>query len=100
MNCTGSGAPWFLQLSRSYDEAGGGAPVQKVASSTATGCQFSAVPVMPGSELKGMGDYERLWTVPGDCAACNASGGQCRYETEVNAFSCLCRDGSTQPHES
>ena len=52
-----------------------------------------------------LGDYERLvrrgflleWTLPGDCAACDASGGQCRHDADVNAFRCLCPDGSTQP---
>nr|CAB3476371.1 unnamed protein product [Digitaria exilis] len=29
----------------------------------------------------------------GDCAACNATGGQCRYDSFATAFWCLCRDG-------
>ena len=99
MNCSDSGAPWFVYLSRSYESLG---PVQETGS---TGCQYSSVPVMPGSELKAMSDYATLmkrgflleWTVPGDCARCNASGGQCRYDTDLNAFRCLCPDGSIQP---
>ncbi|KAL6847868.1 hypothetical protein ACP4OV_021996 [Aristida adscensionis] len=29
----------------------------------------------------------------GDCAACNATGGQCRYDVDAAAFACLCPDG-------
>ncbi|PUZ57938.1 hypothetical protein GQ55_5G469900 [Panicum hallii var. hallii] len=98
MNCTGLGR-WSVYLSRSYETGG---PVQEAAS---TGCQYSAVPVMPGSELRALGDYERLvrrgflleWTLPGDCTACDATGGQCRHDADANAFSCLCPDGSPQP---
>ena len=98
MNCTGPGR-WSVYLSRSYETGG---PVEEAAS---TGCQYAAVPVMPGSELRALGDYERLvrrgflleWTLPGDCAACDGSGGQCRHDADANAFRCLCPDGSTQP---
>ncbi|CAL4958007.1 unnamed protein product [Urochloa decumbens] len=99
MNCTGSGgAPWFVYLS--HDEPGGAD--QEIASAE---CQYSAVPVMPGSELRAPGDYAGLvrrrflleWKVPGDCAACDASGGQCRFDAGENAFRCLCPDGSSQP---
>ncbi|CAL4965079.1 unnamed protein product [Urochloa decumbens] len=106
MNCSmgsgagAGGAQWFLYLS--HDEPGGGA-YQEIA---AAGCQYSAVPVMPGSELRAPGDYAGLvrrgflleWKVPGDCAACEASGGgQCRFDAGENAFRCLCPDGSNQP---
>ena len=82
MNCTGPGR-WSVYLSRSYETGG---PVEEAAS---TGCQYAAVPVMPGSELRALGDYERLvrrgflldWAVPGDCAAYDASGGPCRHES-------------------
>ncbi|CAO2174523.1 unnamed protein product [Urochloa humidicola] len=101
MNCTGSGgggAPWFLYLSH---ESGG--VDQEIA---AAGCQYSAVPVMPGSELRTPDDYGKLvrrgflleWKVPGDCAACEATGGgQCRFDAGENTFRCLCPDGSSQP---
>ncbi|CAO2204773.1 unnamed protein product [Urochloa humidicola] len=106
MNCStgsGAGAPWFVYLSH-HDEPGRGAD-QEIA---AAGCQYSAVPVMPGSELRAPGDYGRLvrrgflleWKVPGDCAACEAEasgGGQCRFDAGENAFRCLCPDGSSQP---
>ncbi|CAL4951323.1 unnamed protein product [Urochloa decumbens] len=105
MNCStgsgggGGGAEWFVYLSHAEH---GGAD-QEIA---AAGCQYSAVPVMPGSELRAPGDYGRLvrrgflleWKVPGDCAACEATGGgQCRFDAGENAFRCLCPDGSSQP---
>jgi hypothetical protein len=63
------------------------------------------VPVLPGSELRAWSDYAGIvrrgflleWTVPGDCAACNATGGDCRYEAGANAFGCLCPGGRLQP---
>ncbi|TVU22059.1 hypothetical protein EJB05_31735, partial [Eragrostis curvula] len=69
------------------------------------GCNYSVVPVLPGSEMRTLGDYAGLvrrgflleWTVPGDCAACNTSGGQCRFDAGVNAFRCLCPDGRLRP---
>ncbi|WVZ72156.1 hypothetical protein U9M48_020663 [Paspalum notatum var. saurae] len=89
---------------RSYEP---GAPLPGTTAAPTAGCQFSAVPVLPESpELKALGDYESLmrrgflmqWTVPGDCAACNASGGQCRFDTgAMNAFRCYCPDGRRLP---
>ncbi|KAG0536680.1 hypothetical protein BDA96_03G084600 [Sorghum bicolor] len=103
MNCTGHAAPWIVYLSRRGYDTGG--PVRDTTSSA--GCKYSAVPVLPGSpELRAMDDYARLvrrgflmeWTVPGDCTACNASGGQCRHDDGgVDAFRCLCPDGRLQP---
>ncbi|KAK3163832.1 hypothetical protein QOZ80_1AG0008870 [Eleusine coracana subsp. coracana] len=71
----------------------------------ATGrCSFSYLPVL-GSEAATMtaANYSRLlkdgfileWqnVIVGDCAACSASGGQCRYNNEAAAFACLCPDG-------
>ncbi|XP_062194759.1 LEAF RUST 10 DISEASE-RESISTANCE LOCUS RECEPTOR-LIKE PROTEIN KINASE-like 1.2 [Phragmites australis] len=95
MNCSGSGA-WFMYLSQRHAVRG---------MESAAGCHFSVMPVLPGSELRAQGDYAGLvrrgflleWTVPGDCAACNASGGQCRYDNGANAFRCLCPDGRLQP---
>ncbi|KAJ1282721.1 hypothetical protein BS78_03G072900 [Paspalum vaginatum] len=98
-HCKDSGA-WFMYLGRrSYEP--GAPPLPGT-----TGCRFSIVPVLPESpELKALSDYETLvkrgflveWTVPGDCAACNASGGQCRFDADVNAFRCHCPDGRRQP---
>jgi hypothetical protein len=98
MNCTGyAGAPWFVYMSREPGEAD-----QEISSA---GCQYTAMPVMPGSELRAAGDYAGLvrrgflleWKVPGDCAECGASGGQCRFDADENAFWCLCPDGTKRP---
>ncbi|KAL5228019.1 hypothetical protein ABZP36_016284 [Zizania latifolia] len=100
LNCTrfGGGA-WFMSLNRSYDPSGPAPPAETV------GCRYSVVPVLPWTELSAVGDYAGLvrrgflleWTVPGDCAACNASGGQCRYEAGAKAFRCFCPGGRLQP---
>ncbi|CAL4957993.1 unnamed protein product [Urochloa decumbens] len=72
----------------------------------ATGrCTYSYVPVL-GFEAADMtaANYSRLlkdgfvleWDAAGvgDCAACEASGGQCRYDNAgAGAFWCLCPDG-------
>uniref|UniRef100_A0A0D3HIM7 Wall-associated receptor kinase C-terminal domain-containing protein n=1 Tax=Oryza barthii TaxID=65489 RepID=A0A0D3HIM7_9ORYZ len=67
---------------------------------------YSVVPVLPWSELRSARDYAGLvrrgflleWTaVPGDCAACNASGGECRYDAGAMAFGCFCPGGRLQP---
>lgn len=104
MNCTSTGTgttSWLVYLSRTSYETG--APVRDMAS---TGCQYSAVPVLHGSpELRAPGDYERLvrrgflmeWTVAGDCAACSASGGQCRHDAGADEFRCLCPDARMRP---
>ncbi|WVZ72177.1 hypothetical protein U9M48_020679 [Paspalum notatum var. saurae] len=75
------------------------------ARAAAGGCDYSVVPVLgaPGATA---GDYPRLlrdgylldWTAaPGDCAACSASGGSCGYDSEADAFACICDDGSARP---
>ncbi|KAF0905019.1 hypothetical protein E2562_000830 [Oryza meyeriana var. granulata] len=101
VNCTGlrGSSEWFLSLNRMYDPRGTARwPDEMV------GCQYSVVPVMPGSELNTARDYAGLvrsgflleWTVPGDCAACDASGGQCRYDAGAMAFRCFCPGGRLQ----
>jgi hypothetical protein len=67
-------------------------------------CSYSYIPVMEweGATMTAA-NYSRLlkdgfvmeWEAAGigDCTACNASGGQCRYDNAAAAFSCLCPDG-------
>ena len=67
-------------------------------------CQNAYMPVL-GSEAAVMtaATYSRLlkdgfvldWEVAGvgDCRTCNASGGQCRYDSAATEFWCLCPDG-------
>ncbi|CAD6232531.1 unnamed protein product [Miscanthus lutarioriparius] len=67
-------------------------------------CEFAYMPVL-GSEAAVMtaANYSRLlkdgfvldWEVAGvgDCRACNASGGQCRYDSAAAEFWCHCPDG-------
>ncbi|GJN37554.1 hypothetical protein PR202_gb26525 [Eleusine coracana subsp. coracana] len=72
----------------------------------ATGrCKYTFFPVLESEEAATMtaANYPRLlkdgfileWqTVSvGDCPACVASGGQCRYNNATAAFACLCPDG-------
>ncbi|KAF7027397.1 hypothetical protein CFC21_039444 [Triticum aestivum] len=67
-------------------------------------CTYTYFPVL-GTEaaVSTAADYNRLllagflldWagTGVGDCPACVASGGQCRYNTSTAEFACLCPDG-------
>ncbi|CAL4977683.1 unnamed protein product [Urochloa decumbens] len=68
-------------------------------------CELAVFPVL-GSEAEGStaSDYRRLirsgfkleWEPVGDCNACRASGGRCRYDANTAAFACLCSDGGLQ----
>uniref|UniRef100_A0ACD5VDF2 Uncharacterized protein n=1 Tax=Avena sativa TaxID=4498 RepID=A0ACD5VDF2_AVESA len=99
LDCPGAGA-WSVHAGQRYQPRDGGEPVVQSA-----GCRYSVVPVLPGSELRTWDDYAGIvrrgflleWTVPGDCAACNATGGRCRYEAGANAFGCICPGGRVQP---
>jgi hypothetical protein len=104
IDCPGAGA-WSVHSGRRFEPGDGGlAPAAPPAEAPA-GCKYSVVPVLPGSELRAWSDYAGIvrrgflleWTVPGDCAACNATGGGCRYEAGANAFGCLCLGGRLQP---
>ncbi|XP_044355067.1 LEAF RUST 10 DISEASE-RESISTANCEUS RECEPTOR-LIKE PROTEIN KINASE-like 2.1 [Triticum aestivum] len=66
-------------------------------------CETAIFPVL-GAEPAGMtaANYRQLikggflleWEPVGDCNACKASGGRCRYDANTSAFTCLCSDGS------
>ncbi|KAM3197992.1 hypothetical protein ACQJBY_073217 [Aegilops geniculata] len=94
-NCSGTTDAWSVHIGRRYETRPAG-PAE---------CKYSVVPVLPGSELRAWGDYAGIvrrgflleWTVPGDCAACTATGGGCRYEAGANAFGCLCPGGRMHP---
>jgi hypothetical protein len=71
-------------------------------------CTYAVVPVVgslsPGGSAGG--EYPRLlregyvleWRAPaGDCGACSASGGRCGYDSDADAFACVCADGSSRP---
>ncbi|OEL34775.1 LEAF RUST 10 DISEASE-RESISTANCE LOCUS RECEPTOR-LIKE PROTEIN KINASE-like 2.8 [Dichanthelium oligosanthes] len=75
------------------------------ARAVAGACDYSVVPVV-GSPGASAGDYPQLlrggylleWRAsPGDCAACNASGGRCGYDSDADVFACICNDGSSRP---
>lgn len=63
-------------------------------------CEISMFPVI-ASEATTAENYRRLikggflleWEPVGDCKACTASGGRCRYDSSTAAFVCLCSDG-------
>ncbi|XBI24085.1 hypothetical protein VPH35_049215 [Triticum aestivum] len=95
-NCSGTvTGTWSVHIGRRYEARPAG-PAE---------CMYSVVPVLPGSELRAWDDYAGIvrrgflleWTVPGDCAACTATGGGCRYEDGANAFGCLCPGGRIDP---
>ncbi|KAF8705065.1 hypothetical protein HU200_031326 [Digitaria exilis] len=106
-NCS---APIYAYLAGAYDVEGS-PPIET------DGCTYTYVPVLMGgreSEAMTAANYSRLlkagflleWEKArvGDCAACNATGGECRYNSSTAAFWCLCpsgrRAGSTCPGES
>lgn len=68
-------------------------------------CEYSVVPVVgfPGASGRDYpnllrGGYLLEWRASaGDCAACNASGGRCGYDSDADAFACICNDGSSRP---
>ncbi|VAH71840.1 hypothetical protein VPH35_049411 [Triticum aestivum] len=78
------------------------------ARAVAAGCDYAVVPVA-GSTSPGASagvEYPRLlregyllqWRAPaGDCGTCGASGGQCGYDSDAEAFACVCADGSSRP---
>ncbi|OEL14810.1 hypothetical protein BAE44_0024171 [Dichanthelium oligosanthes] len=94
-NCS---TPVFVYLSGSYNWDSPPA--------IATGqCSFTYVPVLgPEAEAMTAANYSRLlddgfvmeWepAAVGNCSACNASGGQCRYDNAAAALACLCSDGN------
>uniref|UniRef100_J3KW73 Wall-associated receptor kinase galacturonan-binding domain-containing protein n=1 Tax=Oryza brachyantha TaxID=4533 RepID=J3KW73_ORYBR len=99
---SGCGKPIYAYLGGSYDR-------DKPPAIQAGNCTYSYLPVL-GSEapanLTPATNYSMLfkdgfvleWPKNGfgDCDACNASGGQCRYNNDSAAFACLCADGKTR----
>nr|CAB3472302.1 unnamed protein product [Digitaria exilis] len=97
-NCSGNSSHAFAYLGGGY---GTGSP-------PANGghCELAVFPVL-GSEAEGAtaASYRRLirsgflleWEPVGDCDACTASGGRCRYVANTTEFACLCTDGTLQP---
>lgn len=99
VNVTCPGAQAVVRLDPRYNTTD--------ARAAAGACDYSVVPVLvsPGGGASA-GDYPRLlrggylleWRAsPGNCTACNASGGQCGYDSDTDAFACLCDDGSSHP---
>ncbi|CAO2198878.1 unnamed protein product [Urochloa humidicola] len=91
-NC---GAPIYAYL--------GGAYYWDRPPAIATGrCTYTYFPVLVAAGMTAA-NYSRLlkdgfvlkWEAAGvgDCAACDASGGLCRYDNAAAAFRCLCPDG-------
>ncbi|KAJ1282717.1 hypothetical protein BS78_03G072500 [Paspalum vaginatum] len=97
-NCGGSNS------SRTFAYLGGGYGTGQPPANQGR-CDLAVFPVL-GSEADGAtsASYRRLiragfrleWEPVGDCDACTASGGRCRYDASTSAFECLCSDGSSQ----
>ncbi|TVU22036.1 hypothetical protein EJB05_31712, partial [Eragrostis curvula] len=95
VNATSScSAPIYAYLGGGYD--------WNAPPAIATGrCMYTYIPVLVSDAATLTGaNYTRLlkdgflleWqtTSTGDCAACVASGGQCRYDNAASAFACFC----------
>uniref|UniRef100_A0A0E0JDT8 Protein kinase domain-containing protein n=1 Tax=Oryza punctata TaxID=4537 RepID=A0A0E0JDT8_ORYPU len=97
VNVTCPGAQAVVRLDTRYNNT--------AARTVAGGCDYAAVPVVgvPGASPTDYpqllrGGYMLEWRAPaGDCMACNASGGQCGYDADTEAFACICSDGSSRP---
>uniref|UniRef100_A0ACD5VKQ1 Uncharacterized protein n=1 Tax=Avena sativa TaxID=4498 RepID=A0ACD5VKQ1_AVESA len=98
-NCSANSSGMYVYLGGNY---GTGQPPENEGS-----CELAVFPVLGSEPAADMtaANYRRLiqggflleWEPVGDCNACSASGGQCRYDTSTAAFACLCLDGSTRP---
>uniref|UniRef100_A0ACD5TQT9 Uncharacterized protein n=1 Tax=Avena sativa TaxID=4498 RepID=A0ACD5TQT9_AVESA len=98
-NCSANSSGMYVYLGGNY---GTGQPPVNEGS-----CELAVFPVLGSEPAADMmaANYRRLiqggflleWEPVGDCSACSASGGQCRYDTSTAAFVCLCSDGSTRP---
>ncbi|TVU22033.1 hypothetical protein EJB05_31709, partial [Eragrostis curvula] len=94
-NCSGNSSRNFVLLGGSYGS--------DMPPANDGGCELTVFLVL-GSEAAGAtaASYRRLikagfqleWDPVGDCSACSASGGRCRYDNNTAAFACLCSDGS------
>nr|XP_034594440.1 LEAF RUST 10 DISEASE-RESISTANCE LOCUS RECEPTOR-LIKE PROTEIN KINASE-like 2.1 isoform X1 [Setaria viridis]TKW13327.1 hypothetical protein SEVIR_5G092900v2 [Setaria viridis] len=112
-NCTGGAAPIgpdeYVNATSScrapiYAYLGGAYYWDKPPAIATDGCTYTYFPVL-GREAETMtaANYSQLlkdgfvleWEAAGigDCAACNARGGKCRYDKATAAFRCLCPDG-------
>ncbi|KAM0914814.1 hypothetical protein ACQ4PT_011246 [Festuca glaucescens] len=110
-NCTPPPAPGFVDVM-----CPGTAAVVRLdaaynttaARAAAGRCTYAVVPVVgslsPGGNAGA--EYPRLlregyvleWRASaGDCGACSASGGQCGYDSNADAFAYVCADGSSHP---
>ncbi|KAL6847871.1 hypothetical protein ACP4OV_021999 [Aristida adscensionis] len=95
--CTGGGGAILAFLAGSYH--GDSPPAIETGR-----CTYTYFPVL-GPEAAAMtaANYSRLlrdgfvmeWVAAGvgDCAACKASGGQCRYDNDAAALACICPGG-------
>ncbi|KAF0905018.1 hypothetical protein E2562_000829 [Oryza meyeriana var. granulata] len=89
--------PIYAYLGGSYDR-------DKPPAIQAGNCTYSYLPVLEAPvNLTPATNYDLLFKEGfllewqkngfGDCDACNASGGQCRYSNDSAAFACVCSDG-------
>lgn len=98
-NCRANSSGMYAYLGGSYGT--GQTPVNN------GGCELSVFLVLGSSNAADMtaANYRQLiaggflleWEPVGDCNACTASGGRCRYDASTSAFACLCSDGGMRP---
>lgn len=98
-NCSANSSGMYVYLGGNY---GMGQPPANEGS-----CEISVFPVLgsePAADMTAT-NYRQLikggflleWEPVGDCNACSASGGRCRYDASTALFACLCSDGSMRP---
>jgi hypothetical protein len=98
-NCSTNSSGMYVYLGGSY---GTGQPPANGGS-----CEISVFPVLGSEPAADMtaANYRELikggflleWEPVGDCDACRASGGRCRYDASTAAFACLCSDSRMSP---
>ncbi|CAM0878816.1 unnamed protein product [Alopecurus aequalis] len=100
VDVTCPGTPAVVRLDAVYNTTAARAVAGK--------CDYAVVPVVGSLTPGGSAgvEYPRLlregyllqWRASaGDCGACGASGGRCGYDSDAEAFACVCADGSSRP---
>ncbi|XP_040376897.1 LEAF RUST 10 DISEASE-RESISTANCE LOCUS RECEPTOR-LIKE PROTEIN KINASE-like 2.1 [Oryza brachyantha] len=99
INCRANSSGMYAYLGGSYGT--GQAPANN------GGCEVSVFLVLGSGNAadRTAANYRRLiaggflleWENVGDCNACTASGGRCRYDASTAAFACLCSNGGMKP---
>ncbi|XP_048548254.1 uncharacterized protein LOC125527782, partial [Triticum urartu] len=94
-NCSPNTRGMYVYLGGNYGM--GQPPANEGSSETAIFPVLGAAPAgMTAANYRQLikGGFLLEWEPVGDCNACKASGGRCRYDANTSAFTCLCSDVS------